>query len=567
MNPHEPREEQTPTWRALDGLSQYEPETTDAERALDRARQVLGSDVTSKPRRTPWQIWKWRLLMPTGIAAILTLTISLFVTFGPTPHASAAEVLEQVIAAQKAYDGWFATDYWSLEESKWLHASTQHAGTGKRLNLLDFEDGSPLFEFTDPEGPIVAMYDSSTNILKVMGTLSASTTVVMPTTGQQLVDIVKDMRYDIDFGVDIDTQIKFTKPSLRDDATESERRMYKHLPQLIICDIDPTTSRIRQLSKSMTVGDEPRPWLRYRYDVEGIESIDDIPLPDGAKIVDNRPDQGTRDLLDRLDAVLRDGLGFDTAIVVSRASRPIQGTLLEDGTVTLYAEREDKWLKFTWTSGKDLDGWPEPTLDTVIAHLDTTPPDRAAVFDGKYCWWRDQPDSSWIRRSGSSAKEREQYNRLAYEIWWGRPRLYYHPGSGAPVITSHRDQERSNGIFIDVTVMTHWADTPEGEMSPIQTQTMQLLEDLGPLPQTKTVEQFGPDGEMRTLERWDFSITDVEMHRYPVRVPLRWSRRFESAHEPTPTYPQHYHLMPLPGQALDAEWFESPTSRWLNPQN
>lgn len=500
-------------------------------------------------------------------------SLSVFTVLGPAQPASAAEVLQRAAAARQAFDGWYTLDVRNAETGEWVTKQRVNPAQGKRFARLADDPavlakGLPAssWVYLDASVPVSVRYDAGRKTATVADTTDVAIHFAdLPLSESQMAEWVEaGDRYaaatrTLDDG---QVEIELTRKPPVPDADGKPEQGHEGWPVRIVATFGEKDGLLRTIAVQQTGAEPLSLWARLRYDTEPIASWREL-IGEGVTIEDRRPDEATTVILDGLDAVLRGGLGFDTAIVVRRNGDPIRGTLSDDGTLTLYAEHGDQWAEFTWRSGEKIEGWPEPTLDAVLSHLERSMPDQVAVYDGASCWWRWDADSTWQHATGTRAKEREQYHRLAHEIWWGRPALFYSPGSKPPVIESRRDPDRSNGVIVEATVLGHWAGTPEGELVPMQTQTMLLLEDLGPLPVRKTVEVFNPDGSTRRRQQWDYGIGDLVMYREPVRVPTRWRKVVETDHDyGTVPVPQFFHLMPQPGRTLEARWFEDPTARW-----
>jgi hypothetical protein len=488
-------------------------------------------------------------------SVVVAIILGWFVTVGPTPHVSAAQMLRDAIEGQGRYEGWYAMDLWQVEQQAWQLLGTVNGHTGRRLIVLNEDSGEPQFEYVDPPADMLARYSADTGTLRVT-TLSLSTVAPpLPTTDGQLL-AMSDMadRYTIrraeKRGL---VRIELQKKPLPSDANEQERRSDSHWPVLVTCDLDPQTDLIGMISVQQGEDDGLEPWVRYRYGVEPLAQWGELALPAGAKIDDQRPGAEAKAVLERLAAVRREGLGFDTGIVVSRSGDPTRGSLSEGGSVSLYAERENKWLKLTWNRGQEIDGWPEPTLDDVLSHLVRTPPQLGIVYDGSTCWVRLHEGGVWQRMD---VGERARYGRLSHEIW---PEVTL-PGRGQPDIAVGPDAEHADGVVLEATVMTQWASAPKGQIRPMQKVSLLLLNDMGPMPLRKTIEVFGEDGAVRRREQWDYSLTDVAMYRDPVRVPLRWRKTRDLPADLAQS--EFYRLIPWPGVTLDAKWFADPTVRW-----
>lgn len=95
-----PREEHSPTWRALDGLSKYQPETADAERALNKAMRSLRQHETQN--RSFSRRWLMRV---SAAAAVVVVVIIGWITFGPEGGLTSptwADVLNQTLGVRVA---------------------------------------------------------------------------------------------------------------------------------------------------------------------------------------------------------------------------------------------------------------------------------------------------------------------------------------------------------------------------------------------------------------------------------------------------------------------------------
>ena len=144
-NPHE---EQSPTWRALDGLSRYEPDAKDATRALDKAKLLLqqsqrGSQNVPRSRR-----WLMRL---SAAAAMVLVVMFIWTAVGPEGGLSNptwADVLKQTKDVRVAKLDVRSYQGKTLESRQEMYLQ---APSTLRLHEYEYEDGREV----ETEGEVI----------------------------------------------------------------------------------------------------------------------------------------------------------------------------------------------------------------------------------------------------------------------------------------------------------------------------------------------------------------------------------------------------------------------------
>ncbi len=195
-NPHE---EQSPTWRALDGLSRYEPDAKDATRALDKAKLLLeqsqrGSQNVPRSRR-----WLMRI---SAAAAMVLVVMFIWMAIGPEgglTNPTWADVLKQTKDVRVAKLDVRSYQGKTLESRQEMYLQ---APSTLRLHEYEYEDGkevetegaivtpeggvrwnasSGVAEHVEPDNAYVAPASSAKTILGLLGM-----TVQMDTPGAKI---------------------------------------------------------------------------------------------------------------------------------------------------------------------------------------------------------------------------------------------------------------------------------------------------------------------------------------------------------------------------------------------
>lgn len=508
-----------------------------------------------------------------GLLTTAALVVAFLFTSATPQVASAAEILERAAKARAEFKGWYTLEVRRPETGAWHVVQRVNLAEGKwfeRDSDAPEQYGKTLHDaawaYGNEREPVLVEYRADTRTATVQGYSSDSYSWSdLPINETQLREWIEaEGMYESLPQVTPDgvLRIDLVKRSAKPDAEGQIDPAYENWPVRIEMTFTQKRGLLSGIAVQQSADDTMAQWARITYGTAPIERWEDL-IDETVEVRDLRPDASTRAWIDRIDAVWRGGLGFDTAILVKRTGDPIKGTLNERGWVTLYAERGDgAYAKFEWKRGQDIAGWPEPTLDAVVSHLEIAAPDVVLVTDGATLWWRWGAEEAWNDKpltdggvSGVAAS-----GRLVGEIWPSLDEIFYDPGHKGVQPITRRDPERSNGVILEAVSMAHWQGTPADQVTPQAKRTVLFLEDLGPLPLENTYEQYGQDGGLWARTRVVFSLGDLEMHRPPVRVPLYWRSTRESPRNET--LPEFNHLLPQPDRQLDAKWFGDPTGRW-----
>ncbi|MEM9418466.1 MAG: hypothetical protein AAGA25_05325 [Planctomycetota bacterium] len=561
-------------------LSAMQPDESTSQQALDLARQALERSEqtnTAQPsasrdaKRAP-HFWFWRIAMPVGLLTTTALVVAFLFTSATPQAASAAEILQRAAKARAAFEGWYALELCHPETGVWHQVQRANTAAGKWLERDggEFSPAETGLNSTDwvykdrPEG-IVIQYRAATRTATLLDyEADPGSLADIPLDEEQLLAwIDSEGTYTTQYTrkdsgkIVIDVRIS----EVSEDVEQARTDDTSGYPYRGRFELDAESGLLKEVWIQQRREDELVPYARVSYHTEPIDTWQDL-VDDTIEIDDRRADPQARELIDALRAVWRDGLGFDTGVVVERTGHPIRGTLNEKGRVTLYAEREGMIAKFKWTRGREIPGWPEPTLEAVVSHLDQHAPEVVFVSDGQDAWWRWGEDEAWNQRPSDSALISGVLDgaRLIGQIWPSLSDVYYDPTNRGVQPTVERDPKRSNGVILKTISMTRWEGTPADALVVGTKRNITFLEDLGPYPLVNTIERYDKDGELWSRQTTRFGLGDMVMYRHPVRVPLYWKYTWESPR--SDTLPEFNHLMPHPGKQIDAKWFTDPTTRW-----
>ncbi|MEM6552700.1 MAG: hypothetical protein AAF750_11310 [Planctomycetota bacterium] len=559
-------------------LSALEPGEGVAESAVARARRAAAGLVDSGSVRGSesrgsgrgFVFWFWRLAMPAGVLTSVLVLVAVLWTSATPQRASAEEILERAAAAREAFVGWYTVEWFNHESGEWHARQRVNPVEGKLFDrrVMTQEDWNrPVSEtgwvYTDVKEPLEVIYKPAEGEVIVTSKRGDDPAGEFPLTEQEVLSTIEELGLykarvrDRDDGALV---VEFVKLPVG-EIEPTQRRGAEQHPERAVVAFDRVTGLLSSIAVQLSGEEELRPYLRIEYDTEPIGDWRDL-VREGVKVVDQRPDEETDALLKAIDAVWDGGLGFDTALVVTRFGDRVKGTLRDNGWLALYGEWGDEYVKFAWKDGQDIAGWPKPTLESVLAHLETHPPDQVIVVAEGRCRWRWSAGEAWQERSRTDGRAENILRsvRLIDEVWPSRGEVFYDPGHKGVRPTVERDPARSNGVILEAVSKTRWQGTPADDLRVRERRRIVFLEDLGPLPIEDMTTTYDQDGEVWRRVRVEYSFVDTVMHRRPVRVPLYWVERAESPR--SVTLPKFSRLLPQPGVRLDAKWFSDPTGRW-----
>ncbi|MEM7625807.1 MAG: hypothetical protein AAF333_09270 [Planctomycetota bacterium] len=562
-------------------LSAQVPEDAATERALARAGRTLAlADVLPRQQQggrhaagsQPLRFWLWRVVMPIGLLTTAALVVAFMFTSTTAQVASAAEILKRAAKARAEFDGWYTLEVRHPETGDWHTVQRVNPVEGKwfERNSDDPEAYGKHFHdvawtYGDTTARLFVQYRADTRTATIIGDVSLDNYSWddLPINEAQLMDwMAAEGRYDARSSLNEagDMQVDLSKRPTPLGSDGRPDPNHVHWPVRFQMTFTSDQGLLDTVTVQQTAEDALVPYARVKYGTQPIRNWEDL-IDETITVEDLRPDEATRKLIDAVDEVWRDGLGFDTAIVVRRAGDHAEATLDETGSLRLYAERDGAWAKFVWKKGHEVAGWPEPELDAVLAHLAANAPDVAVMTDGQTCWWRWGADKAWQTKPLVDVTNIAYGARLVGEIWPSREWIFYDPGRrGVEPTTRRHPDYQPNGVVLEAVGRSQWAGDPEGELRVSRIRRVLFLEDLGPLPVEKISEEYDAEGELWSRTQVIYGLEDFEMHRSPVRVPLYWRSTRESPR--SNPLPQYYHLMPQPGATLGAEWFTDPRERW-----
>ena len=576
MNAHEPQDDST---RDADGddrdlrgvfgrLAAREPGEATAQRALAGARRALEGAIADEASvRSPARgdghgvsFWIWRIVMPTGLVAAAVLGVAFLLTSAVPQVASAAEILARAAKARAAYVGWYAMEQYEPSTGQWREVLRANPSEGKSLSNsmlgMPGRDGLSLEEldwwYIDRQNSVEVRYTAQNRTARVVS--HASELLETPLDEAQLLSLFDVETVGYESTSEIDAAGRTRLEMVQVPGADGQMDL-PGFPARITA----TFTADRGLLETLEVKEfDGLVRLRMVYDVEPMVPWEDL-VGDGITIEDLRVDPGVEDLLDRIDAVWEGGLGFDTAVLVTRSADRETLRLHEAGRVTLFGELNGDYVKLSWDR---IPGWKHPTWEQMREHLETNAPQRAVVVAEGWCWWREGEGEAWRkkRRDDGEVSNMVRGVRLVDEIWPDRGNLFWDPGDEGVRPTIRRDEDFPGTVILEADNKRRVAKAGGLLLKVIRKRVITFRDDLGPLTKTDVTEEFDTDGELRRRTEVVYDVDDTAMYREPVRVPRTWWRFHESPG--TVTLPQHFALTPLPGVTLDAKWFSDPTQRW-----
>ncbi len=535
----------------------------------------------------------WRIAMPAGLLVAAAVGLMFVLSTATTQVASAAEVLARAEAARDAYDGWYTLEVHDPETGDWQMEQRVNPAAGRSLVRLAADPAvytRGILEsdwlYIDRQAPLTVWYTAEQRRAQITGWASDQYL------GTDLPLSVEDMRLwpELEERYDFTTRkrpgggvelVMDKRPLSAAEATAAAQASLRTdggdgYPQQIVAEFAADTGLLQFISVQENPADAVVPYARLLYDAAAIEDWREL-LDESVTVDDRRPDDAASALLERLDDLWARGPGFATAVVTSRGGDPVTGQLTREGQITLYAERDlpdaRAWVKFSWrgVTVADYPQWPEVDFAAVQALLSERSPDSAVVYDGRRGWWRWDRQATegralegggWHTAAEASTPGFVLRSRLVGELWPSRAdvMMSVSPHPTRPTVRPWPGQDGL--IALESVTEGQWAGAPAGKTAPMQRMEAVFYENLGLLPARRVEERFNAQGEISYRTTTLFGSTSLAMYREPVRVPLNWRQTVTTdPHEMREPYANYYHLIPLPGVTLGAEWFGDPRVR------
>lgn len=521
-----------------------------------------------------------RVSIPSGIAAVLLLGVAVISLNHTSPSASAAEQLQEIVAANNAYKGWIHVQItaerrpdalpagvpfpskveYHLNTKDGTHVSVRHI-EGQREIALYSPARSEVVNFASRAGEI-----QIGSLTDDMARSFLHEAMIAPTNLGQWLELLKtqtgrapqevsrrrdgeDDRYDVVLFKDLA------------EAQAIGAKSNTVFPTSLTLWVEPASKRVVR----MRYGEPISAMCQVSYGEPEIRDIYDLDVPRTAKVIDNRLAADLKTVMDRLDARVAKGFGDHVALVMSGDRT---GAFLH-----VYASQGPKWLAMQYRIGKSPRSrlpdsayglltvpadWPSVKPAELLGQIRQAAPTQYFIMDGDHGWagWYDINKQSYPDARLIQAKERpsliaqlsvagefiwptrDTRNLLAPQVRGELLRDRDHPGLlglkvERPAIAEQKNSRSEN---------TTWFDPARDDM-----------------PVEKVWRLYGPDQKTVSIES---RTAYLEYGRLANGqwYPTKWREdRIDSPQgRPATTSSDEYVLQIVPEMVLDSAWFVPP---------
>jgi hypothetical protein len=569
--------------RALRQVGQVEPTPEATRRAIGRARETIPSAPTPASHRL-----FWRVLMPTGIAAMVIAAVSIFSVLLVNHEANAAEALREMAQASRDYKGWIHVKQDQIPEAEQRPGAPRITGLSFHVNVnqetvvrVIEREGGRTIDWRDGKEGVAQAYNSLANELVVSKWEDA------PKPGEAL----QELKQHKDLSPWQLTQVLMVVPTTdtlvamvdygckvtRNQDATSERFELSlpnyHGPDgppegqpFLTAVFDQQTKRLQHCSGTIN---QKQKSYSFSYGTPEFRSIYDLGLPKDVKVSDHRKQTSRQAIamLDRLDGrigaheKLGDYVAIETETGLGTGGRSAKRSLV------IYGRSGDRrFFGRYWNLAQrklDLEGWPTPGMK-LVQSAQAELSDILFVTDGTQGWF--SRDRSPLR-SLKGTEVRESYLAgfsLSGALWPGRQRIdYQHQPRLAIDVQMLADgaaagQPASIGLKVIESGWTaimpgegfdrmefEWRLDPTHDDLPVRTIQRQLKRD-----------GLAAGGETQT------QYLDYAQLPGGQWYPTRWLVTVSTGTQGSGV---EHRLQILPDQQLPAVWFTDPGKRFAKP--
>jgi hypothetical protein len=384
----------------LAGLTRVTPAAQATSRALERARAALSQELEARRVR-----WRRKIIMSSGIAAVLVVGAAIVASLFNPPRADAAALLQEVAGANDAYRGWvhMRSEEPGEKPGDAPRIGYSHVNTIDGAWVLDHQTtGFRRVQMYVPKAKEEYTFDLATNEVRI-GDLAESfatawteqmrnfpLTVMAAQTerkkrGLPPAKIVEQRDGELQrFEVTMEDAPPTTQPA----ATTRPQ-----IEKAIIW-TDPKT---KLMTKGTFTTDGNTFTMTCTYGDPQIASIYDVGVPRDAKVIDNRVKQDVGALLDRLQKRAEAGFDDGVAVMTEMTAGPDGKIVTTEGALHVFLRSGKKMYDGRYLVGP-AEGpnaafhvplpanWPTPSADDALAAVRNGTPTNFIASDGTHAW-------------------------------------------------------------------------------------------------------------------------------------------------------------------------------------
>jgi len=566
--------------RTLRSVRRIDPAAESVARATRGARQAVDA-----ARRTNSHPIVWRLIVPTGIAAVIVAIVSVLGVLMSHAEASAADALKDLAEINEAYRGWIrATGVNPPPPEQGGPAATSftiHTNMRQQIYIKDtMTDGRRVIEWVNRSEGTFQQYTSENNQL-IIGTLPR----VPP-----IFRVIEDMKARKNVSSQELTAILVTQPTMQgvtaligygcgvtrreDGALE---RFDLSMPVIAGAATAPSAQpflslvfdrRSKLLQTWAATFDGRLVSFVYTYGGPDTRTIYDLGVPKDAKVIDRRRSvtesdrfatmtPQAADMVERLTQKTGANELWGAHVAIETLSFAGQGRL-SPLTLMIYGRSGERRYFGSYMNVKqrrlELTGWPTPDMG-VIERAQSERPDRVFVSDGHQHWitWPDggihhgqRTDMKYFSADTASG------SILLPIIWFANgfdPRL--------TVNVQHLAGDPYPGLRIVI----------DGEGKPGENHQRENVMRVDPARDDVPVSGSEVMRDSGGTVLWKTQTQYLEYVELPGGhwLPTRWTDTTTSQQQAEPMVREH-RLQIFLGEHLPEVWFSDPTTRFAPQQ-